>query len=222
MTNLSFDILYQMKWFTVNFDSDSTERNRVIDIIYDGYKLDVVDLINSNPLLYADIKIKMAIVAKKHWAETNIPTLAYQVKKYIRPIFLYSLFMIPSFLFAQAHVDFGGGIVKSQDVFPVMKISVGYQFNNVVTEALMQPAVTRKVNAPRYFGLKAGYNFHNIITSVGYLYNYKSADDKRMNGWDIGYALEYQIQVNDNGGVYIEGMYVGGNYELTAGFHVIF
>ena len=146
---------------------------------------------------------------------------AYQ-KKILRAIGLAMIVLMPLLSHAQAHLDFGGGIVKSQDVFPVMKISVGYQINNVVTEALMQPAVTRKVNAPRYFGLKAGYNFHNIIPSIGYLYNYKSADDKRMNGWDIGYALKYQIQENDNGGVYIEGMYVNCNYELTAGFHVIF
>ena len=130
--------------------------------------------------------------------------------------------IIPIITFGQAHFDMGYGIVKSESTFPVMKISAGYEINKVVTEIIMQPAITRKVNAPSYFGLKAGYNFHNLIPSIGYLYNYKSADNKRMNSWGIGYGLKYQIQVNDNGGVYIEGMYVGGNYELTAGFHVIF
>jgi hypothetical protein len=103
-----------------------------------------------------------------------------------------------------------------------MKISAGYQFRNVVAEAVMQPAISRKTNTPCYLGAKIGYNLHGLIPSIGYLYNYRNADDVSMNRWEVGYALKYQFQINDNGGLFAEVLYTKSSYQLTAGFHVIF
>jgi hypothetical protein len=129
---------------------------------------------------------------------------------------------------SQVHMDFGGGAENiiagtKDDNIPVMKISVGYEFkNNIVTEAAIQPALTRRANVPNLLGIKAGYNINGLIPSVGYMYNYRSSDNNSINGWEVAYALKYQFQLNDNGGLYIEGMYSKSAYQLTAGFHVQF
>lgn len=129
--------------------------------------------------------------------------------------------------FGQAHLDFGGGAENimtgtRDDNIPVMKISVGYEFHKIVSEAIIQPALTHRVNTPSYFGIKIGFNFHNLVPSVGYLYNYRNSDNPEKNGWQMGYALKYQLMLNDKGGLYIETMYTNSTYELTAGFHVVF
>jgi hypothetical protein len=131
--------------------------------------------------------------------------------------------------FSQIHIDFGGGVanvIQSEKVqsvtVPVMKIAVGYEINKIVTEAILQPSISRITNTPSYIGLKAGYDIHGFVPQIGYLYNYRNADDVSMNRWEIGYALKYQFQVNDNGGIYIESMYTKSSIELTAGFQVKF
>jgi hypothetical protein len=130
---------------------------------------------------------------------------------------------------AQAFVDFGAGAAKVTKaakvpncVVPVMKISAGYQFGNVVAEGVLQPAITKETNAPSYFGAKLGYNLHGFIPSIGALYNYRNADDVSMNRWEVGYALKYQIRVNDNGGLFAEALYANSSYSLTGGFNIQF
>lgn len=146
------------------------------------------------------------------------------------------ILLFPLLSFSQAHLDFGGGagfeklsyvnekgqIVNNTFLVPAMKISAGYQIGNIVTEAIMQPSITNHVNRSCYFGFKAGYNFRNIIPQIGYLYNYRNSDDISMNRWQVGYALKYQIKVNDNGGLFAEAMYTASSYSLTAGFNIQF
>jgi hypothetical protein len=126
---------------------------------------------------------------------------------------------------AQAFLDFGGGAAKINSkvaVVPVMKISAGCQFGSIVTEGVLQPSITREADAPSYFGAKLGYNLHGFIPSIGYLYNYRSADDVSMNRWQIGYAIKYQLPVGDNGGLFAEALYTNSSYSLTGGFNIQF
>src|SRR6185312_11118155 len=65
--------------------------------------------------------------------------------------------------FSQGFVDFGGGVANviqsekvQSSVVPVMKIAVGYELNKIVTEAVLQPSISRITNTPSYIGLKAG------------------------------------------------------------------
>ena len=137
--------------------------------------------------------------------------------------------MLTSFTSFSQFVDFGAGFAKVSQAkkvpdceVPAMIISAGYQFSNVVAEAILQPAITKMVNAPCYLGMKLGYNLHGFIPSIGALYNYRNADDVSMNRWQVGYALKYQLRVNDNGGLFAEAMYTASSYSLTGGFNIQF
>jgi hypothetical protein len=60
------------------------------------------------------------------------------------------------------------------------------------------------------------------MPSIGALYNYRNADDVSMNRWEVGYALKYQLRVNDNGGLFAEALYTNSSYSLTGGFNIQF
>ena len=202
------------------------------------FELDVCDLQRTHPPLYNKIKLKMERKAKDYWNAPQIeeiPTLAYQkVLKNQMDMITKALFLVVILLtsftsFSQAFVDFGGGVAKVTKaskvpdcVVPVMKISAGYHFGNIVTEAVLQPSITRETNTPSYIGLKAGYNIYGFIPSIGALYNYRNADDVTMNRWEVGYALKYQFPVGPNGGLYAEALYTKSSYQLTGGFNIQF
>lgn len=238
---LTIEVLISLEWFTVQFETDSIERNRLMTVRYNGFLLDTAELPHTHPTYYKEIKKEMSKAAEAHWNTVNetteepvkevisgIPTLDYQ-SQITKALGLAILILLTSFSsFCQVHVDFGGGIANvtksskvSNCIVPVMKISAGYQFSNVVIEWVIQPSLSRIVNTPNYFGAKIGYNVHGFIPSVGMLYDYRSSDES-MNQGEIGYALKYQFPVSENGGLYLEGMYTKSSYELTAGFHVVF
>lgn len=246
---LTIEVLISLEWFTVQFETDSIERNRLMNVRYNSFLLDASELPLTHPTYYKEIKKEMNKAAENYWNNarnndtakeqiTGIPTLDYQnvlnpqlamIKKSLG---LAILILLTSFttVFSQAHVDFGFGaanVIASEKneayLAPVMKISAGYQFeNNIDIEGMIQPSLTRKVNTSNYLGLKAGYNFQGLLPSVGYLYNYRNADDVSMNRWEAAFALKYQFEVNDNGGLYIEALYTKSSYQATVGFHIIF
>jgi hypothetical protein len=203
----------------------------------EGLPIDIVK-IEDMPVYYKQIRNAVEKAASGYWNSlkvakeviTGIPTLDYYQKSQMPKVLMLAIILLTSFhSFAQAHIDFGGGIasvtsaqkVESSNA-AVMKISGGYQFGNIVTEAVIQPSLSRGVNTPCYLGAKIGYNIQGLIPSIGYLYNYRNADDVSMNRWEVGYALKYQFEVGENGGIYIEGMYTKSAIELTAGFHIKF
>jgi len=234
---LQFDLYDEMKFFTVIFETVSEKRNLLKDVILDEFHLDVCDLQRTHPPLYNKIKLKMGRKSKDYWNAPQIeeiPTLAYQkVLKNQMDMITKALFLVVILLtsftsFSQAYVDFGGGVAKVSHaakvpdcVVPVMKISAGYQFSNVVIEWVIQPSLSRIVNTPNYFGAKIGYNVHGFIPSVGMLYDYRSSDES-MNQGEIGYALKYQFPVGPNGGLFAEAIYTKSSYQLTGGFNIQF
>jgi hypothetical protein len=162
---------------------------------------------------------------------SRIPTLAVQKTNPLWKTFKIGLacLLLTSTSFGQAFIDFGGGaaqIIKSKEVndctVPMMNISAGYQFSNIVIAGVIEPSLSRVVNAPSYLGAKIGYNIRGFIPSVGALYNYRNADDVSVNRWEIGYALKYRFQLGDNGGLFAETMYASSSYSLTAGFNFQF
>jgi hypothetical protein len=169
------------------------------------------------------------IIKKLDYRKLFIDALENRMDFMLKSLFTAIILLTSLTSFSQIHIDFGGGVanvIQSEKVqsvtVPVMKIAVGYEINKIVTEAILQPSISRITNTPSYIGLKAGYDIHGFVPQIGYLYNYRNADDVSMNRWEIGYALKYQFQVNDNGGIYIESMYTKSSIELTAGFQVKF
>lgn len=139
----------------------------------------------------------------------------------MKNLFLLLILIIPASLHAQLYVDFGGGMETSAGR-PIANISVGFQHSNVIVEAVEQVTISRVANNTNLFGLKAGYNYKNFIPAVGYYYNYRSSDNKEMNHAAAGFSLKYFLNLNPNGGLYAEAMYVEKVVQVTAGFHVTF
>lgn len=145
-------------------------------------------------------------------------------------LLILSTFLFTSYIsFSQAFIDFGGGISKVRPsdkvpecIVPTMKISTGYQFGNIVAEAMAQPSLSNLVNTPMYLGAKVGYNIRGFIPSVGMLYNYCNSDDVSMNRWEVGYGLKYQFPLNENGGLFAEALYTKSSYSITTGFNIQF
>lgn len=246
---LTIEVLISLEWFTVQFETDSIERNRLMAVRYNGFLLDTAELPHTHPTYYKEIKKEMCKAAETYWNSLNeasekpankeitgIPTLDYQgvlnnqMNMITKALGLAILLLTSFSSFCQPILDFGMGAAKvisaakdDNNIIPVGKISAGYQFdNNLVAEAVLQPSITRIVNAPCYLGAKAGYNFHGLVPSIGALYNYRNADDVSMNRWEMGCALKYQNEIGENGGLYVEAMYTRSSIQLTAGFHVVF
>lgn len=214
--NISFNFYANLQFFKVAFETESAQRNRIMYIEHEGFSLE------------AYWKSANEQITGIHTLDYQKDLKNYQTSMINKALCLAILILLTSFAtFAQAHFDFGGGaenIMRGtrDDNIPVMKISAGYKFHNIVAEGVIQPALTRQVNTPSYLGVKAGFDFHNLVPSVGYLYNYSNSDNPENNGWHVAYALKYQIPVNDKASLYIEGMYTKISYQLTAGFHVVF
>lgn len=227
--------------FTIKYETESEIRTRILSIEYQGLPIDI-EKIQTMPVYYKPIRNAVDEAVAGYWnakkmAEevfNEVPTLAYQkVLKNKMDMITKALFLVVILLTAltsfSQFVDFGGGVAKviaSQKVpdctVPVMKISGGYQFGNIVTEAVLQPSITRETNTPSYLGMKAGYNIYGFIPSIGALYDYRNADDVSMNRWEIGYALKYQYSVGSNGGLFVEALYTKSSYQLTGGFNIQF
>lgn len=237
---LSFELVDLLHFFNVDFETESRARNRILEIELKGFKLDVPELRNTHPLLYIKIKEEMQKVSNDHWnQEEDIPTLrAYQqveiksetvfdrIRMHSFPhLTIFFLFLLaPLFSIAQVNADLGAGYdVKSGQV--ISSLSVGFQSHNVVTEAVLTPTLTRKINCGNYAGFKIGYNIAGagIIPSIGYYYNYYNNDQKfQYNCWCVGYSLKAIIPVNDNGGLFLNGMYINHSEQVSAGFHIEF
>lgn len=236
---LSFELVDLLHFFTVEFETESRARNRILEIEFKGFKLDVPEIKNTHPLLYAKIKAEMQKVSNDHWnQEEEIPTLAYQpvakkslstfdiiVKRSFSHLTIFFLFLLaPLFSIAQVSADPGAGYdVKTGQV--ISSLGIAYQSHNVVTEAVLTPTLTRKINCGNYAGFKIGYNIAGtgIIPSIGYYYNFYNNDQKfQYNCWCVGYSLKAIIPVNDNGGLFLNGMYIHHSAQISAGFDIEF
>lgn len=148
------------------------------------------------------------------------------------------LFIIFLFFYSGAHsqVHFGMG-AGSDFKHGVANINVGYETSNyLVLEAEMQPSLTRDASAHNYFGAKAGYAIEldngakgafaifqtpQIIPSVGYYFDYVSADNTSLNSWRTGYSIKIVAPINDQlGGLFTNIMYIHKQVELVVGVHI--
>lgn len=171
-----------------------------------------------------------------HYEQLVTPRPRKGLKRVLKIEMIVFLLFISSLTFSQAHFDIGGGFGNLRSdksghentqgigiLTPIMRLSAGYQFsNNITTEGIIQPSLSRKVNSPHFFGLIAGYNLNGFIPAIGYMYNYCNSDDFSQNSGSIGYSLKYTVTVNDNGGLFIDALYSQKYFQLTAGFHVVF
>ena len=79
---LKFQMLDSFKWLEVEFESESRERNLLMEVIYENYHLETSTLHQYNPELYKEIKAAMKNNADTFWEDQEIPaTIAYHILK---------------------------------------------------------------------------------------------------------------------------------------------
>ena len=96
----------------------------------------------------------------------------------------------------------------------------------MVAEIIEQPTLPSAFNSPNYFGGKLGYDFHNIVASVGYFYDLCNSDNPENNGALFGYSLRYYVKLDGDdcmsAGLYAEVLRINKTMEATVGFKVVF
>lgn len=184
-------------------------------------------------------EIRQLIAIWKYRKNGYEELISHRHRKRLKPIRKIEMILIFCFISlassSQAHFDIGGGFGNLRSdksghentqgigiITPIMRLAGGYQFGNIATEAIIQPALTNKVNSPHFFGATIGYNINGFIPAIGYMYNYSNSDDHSQNSGSVGYSLKYSFSVNDNGGLFFDALYSQKYFQLTVGFHVVF
>ena len=153
----------------------------------------------------------------------------------MKTLLLIGLFS-PLFGFSQVHMELGAGSSYStyqgindagkaqptKAIFTTLKLAIGYEVANIVLEGSVQPSLSRLVNSPKLFGIKAGYNVNSFVPFIGYFSDHANSDNTDYNSSFLGYGLKYQFLLNENAGLYFEGLKAGNNYQLTGGIHYQF
>lgn len=71
--SLEFQIEYADKYFQVSFESESPDRNMLMNVSHDGFSLDTVDIRPEHPELYRVIKNQMHKEAMEYWDKYYSP-----------------------------------------------------------------------------------------------------------------------------------------------------
>lgn len=152
----------------------------------------------------------------------------------MKKLIIIAAIIFPNLIFAQLQMELGLGATQSKyplktyegkryevsEILPVVKFSFGYQFNRVLIEVSENPTISRHRNAPKLIGGKVGYEIvDGLMPTVGYYFNYCNSDDRSFNTWNLGVGLKYLKIVNDNAGLFVEGLVSGNNYQLVGGIH---
>jgi hypothetical protein len=128
------------------------------------------------------------------------------------------LLLLPLVTHAQLNVTLGAGTDFKNSV---ANMGLGYETNNMIMEASISPSITRNVNTHNYMGIAAGYHVGPFIPAIGYYYDHVSSDKTDLNKYYVGYSIKAVKEINDNGGVYLSGMYINNQTLLTGGVIII-
>jgi hypothetical protein len=189
---LHFNFYDNLKFFKVEFETESRQRNRPMNIELDGFNLDICDLISMHYDLYVKIENEIRAESKKYWDGLvndhalladrqikDIPTLAYQNKaplttkaidsviKAFMPVII--LFLIPVFSFAQ-------GFMGMEVINHGFGVNGGYIVSNVQIKVGLNSGFSHKAGVPNMVYASGGYqvtltnndeNNFSIIPSAG-------------------------------------------------------
>lgn len=202
---LHFDFYDSLKFFKIEFETESRQRNRIMSIELEGFNLDVCDLVTMHYDLYRKISSQMQEESKKYWDGqpvndeiTGIPTLDYQLKRLFMPVIF---FLFSSCLFAQeaptSFVVFGaqaGYAAKYHSA--VGGFFGGYRLNNNYIGLNANIPFTNKRSVPTArAGIVYGYNIGQIqpYISGGYYSCGKEAisEGEGTAGFDFGAGISY-------------------------------
>lgn len=209
---LSFDLDKQIQWFKVTFESESRDRNRILEVEFQGFKLDVPELRYTHPLLYSRIKDEMQREANEHWnKEEPIPTLAYQpgIKKLFDSMnkafsstnklffsILFIFFLSSVFAQDERFTTAGGQIVYS----PVYNVGFGafggrHVENNYIGLNTQVYPIGSVRNVPVSVSLEYGYTIGSIQPFVSVGFYTTGGESVKMSegsqGFEFGGGISY-------------------------------
>jgi len=141
----------------------------------------------------------------------------------MKKIFITSLAILLS---ACAFAQFSTEMALGTDMkYPVFTMNVGYQFDRIEINAEMLPAITRAATSNTYLGAKAGYYFGDetgILPSVGYYFDFISADNPELNKWCPGADVKFIHYLPNCNAWYADAGYINKEVIVSLGMHVTF
>lgn len=111
----------------------------------------------------------------------------------------------------------------------IATLSIGATVAKIVEiQAEERPSLSRNSFAHNYIGGSLGLNMLNkddglsIILGEGYYYDLKSQDKTSLNKYYFGTFVKSIIMINDNGGLFVQALYINSGAQFTAGIHYKF
>lgn len=151
---------------------------------------------------------------------SQIPTLAVQKTNSLWKTFKIGLafLLLTSTTFGQAFIDFGGGAAKvSNNIFGALAMTAGYQTGDFIIQGEVNPELSDNATASKYLGISTGYQIGKLIPYIGYYRRLMSNDNKDLNGYNVGYSLEYYNELGEHGGYYFKIMYINNSAIASIG-----
>lgn len=110
------------------------------------------------------------------------------------------------------------------------KWSVGYTaFQIVELEGEIRPSISRNIFAHNYVGFRGGIHAVNpdesglfLIIGAGYYYDMRSQDKKSWNKDYLGTFVKGGTMLNENGGLFLEGLFINNSAQFCLGIHYCF
>lgn len=210
---LTFDFYDNLKFFKVEFETESIQRNRIMSIQLDGFSLDIPDFIDMHHDLYIRIMYEVKSQSQTFWNTVNgeitgIPTLDYQPKptmatKAIDAVIKYSMpvifLLFSSYLFAQpsSFIVFGaqaGYAAKYHSA--VGGFFGGYKFsNNYVGLNANIPFTSERSVPTATAGIEYGYGIGSFVPYVsGQYYSCGKeaiSEGEGTQGFEFGAGISY-------------------------------
>ena len=214
---LNFEMLYCNKTFIVEYETESRVRNRMMDVRYEGFPLDIPLLRQSHPLLYGQLKAAMVNNSDTYWTDKqeSLPPVVKAMNNILHAAFptLVSLLLIfASFstkaqgsdldkqTFALAQFNAGYSI---QAKAPTFGVGFGVRTGNVYLSFDDLIAISRNALIPKIFKINAGYNIGSFQPFISCGYQtigaeaeayFKDTPDQFLNGFRLGYGVSYYFK----------------------------
>ena len=111
---------------------------------------------------------------------------------------------------------------------PIYSLNAGYEKERITVNGGFQRSLTRATSSTIIAGFEAGYNLlsagdsyllaQSVIISGGYWHISYNTDQKaNLASWKPSLSLRYIKMFTENGGLYVNAMYLKNNISLTCG-----
>lgn len=146
----------------------------------------------------------------------------------MKKLFILLIAFIPIISFSQVNT----GMALGYDTHgrAVAALSVGATIGKILEiQGEVRPSLSRSAFAHNYIGGRIGLNLINsdldglsIIPGAGYFYDLKSQDKPDLNKYYWGAFLKSIIMVTENGGLFVDAMYINKSVQASIGIHFKF